>query len=274
MNENSIRLDGKVAFITAGANGIGEGAAMAIARFGADVAIADIDAVNGERVVAAVRALGRKALFIQTDVLHTEQIEAAVQKTAEHFGRIDILVNNAGGVRQNAFMDQPERSWRKHIDMNFISMLAATQAAVKVMIAGGKGGSIINIASSEGLRAAPGYAVYAACKAGIVSFTRTMSLELADDGIRVFALAPDMIDTQGLKKFSVTSSAELNAARDRYIPLNRVGRVEEMSGVIVFLASDMACYLTGITIPVDGGTIASSGWTRSAVDRKWNLYHP
>lgn len=273
MNEQNIRLDGKVAFITAGANGLGEAAAINIARFGGDVVIADIDAENGERVVNAVLALGRKALFIKTDVLHTDQIEDAVKQASDHFGRIDILVNNAGGVRHNAFMDQNERSWRKHIDMNFISMLAATQAAAKVMIANGKGGTIINIASSEGLRAAPGYAVYAACKAGIVSFTRTMALELSGYGIHVHALAPDMIETAGLRRFSEHSSPEMKAARDRYIPLQRVGNVDEHGSVIVFLASGMATYLTGLTIPVDGGTIASSGWTRSPSTGEWALYH-
>jgi NAD(P)-dependent dehydrogenase (short-subunit alcohol dehydrogenase family) len=273
-NETNLRLDGKVAFITAGANGIGEGAAMHLARQGADIGIADIDADNGRRVAEAIRALGRKALFIQTDVLHSEQIEAAVAQTAEQFGRIDILVNNAGGVRRNDFMDQKERSWRKHIEMNFISMLAATSAAGKVMIAGGRGGTIINIASSEGLRAAPGYAVYAACKAGIVSFTRSMSLELSEHGIRVHALAPDMIDTAGLRSVSSADTPELNAARDRYIPLGRVGHMREITGLMVFLCSEMASYLTGVTIPVDGGTIASSGWTRSPVNGEWTLYHP
>lgn len=273
MDEKSIRLDDKVAFITAGANGIGEGAALNIARFGGHAVIADIDEENGERVANAVRALGRKALFIRTDASIPDQIDAAVRIAHEHFGRLDILVNNAGGVRRKAFVDQSERSWRKHIDLNFISMLAATQAASRVMIACGNGGTIINMASSEGLRAAPGYAVYAACKAGMISFTRTMALELSGHGIRVYALAPDMIDTAGLKQVLDQSSEEMNAARDRYIPMNRVGSVDEIGGVIVFLASDMASYLTGVTIPVDGGTLASSGWNRAPDDGDWTLYH-
>ena len=273
MNDTTIRLDDKVAFITAGANGLGEGAAMHIARCGGHIAIADIDADNGERVAAAVCALGRQALLIRTDVLHTDQIEAAVQQTAQHFGRLDILINNAGGTRHGAFIEQPERSWRKHIDLNFVSMLAATQTAARVMMAAGNGGTIINIASSEGLRAAPGYAVYAACKAAMVSFTRTMALELSGHGIHVHALAPDMIETDGLKRFVESLRPEVNAARDRYIPLGRMGSVDELSGLIVFLASGMASYLTGLTIPVDGGTIASSGWTRSQSDGQWGLYH-
>lgn len=273
MTTADYRLDGKVAFITGGANGLGEGAALALARFGCDVAVADIDVDNGARVVGLVQALGRRALLIPTDVLHTDQIEAAVAQAAAHFGRIDVLVNNAGGVRRKPFMEQAERSWRKHIDFNLISTLAATQAAAQVMMAGGRGGAIINVASSEGLRAAPGYAVYAACKAGIVSFTRTLALELAEYGIRVHALAPDMIETQGLRSFSEHATPHMMAARDRYIPLGRVGTMDEMGNVIVFLASGMSAYLTGVTIPVDGGTIASSGWTRSATDGDWALYH-
>ncbi|WP_076590833.1 SDR family NAD(P)-dependent oxidoreductase [Herminiimonas arsenitoxidans] len=270
---NAIRLDGKVAFITGGANGIGEGAAMNIARYGGDIAIADNDAKNGERVAAAVRALGRKAIYIPTDVMHTEQIDSAVKQTATHFGRLDILVNNAGGSRRVSFLEQSERSWRKHIDLNFISMLTATQAAAGAMISAGNGGTIINIASSEALRAAPGYAVYAACKAGMVSFTKSMSLELANHDIHVHALAPDMIKTPGLSPYFDLASAEMNAARDRYIPLARLGSTDEIGNVIVFLASGMASYLNGLTIPVDGGALASSGWTRSPTTGEWNLYH-
>jgi NAD(P)-dependent dehydrogenase (short-subunit alcohol dehydrogenase family) len=271
--ESGYRLDGKIAFITAGANGIGAGAALVMAQLGADVAIADIDSEHGEEVTAEIHAMGRRAVFIATDVLETTQIEAAVTRCAAHFGRIDILLNNAGGVRKGAFLGQPERSWRKHIDMNFVSMLAATQAAAPVMIDGRRGGTIINMSSSEGLRAAPGYAVYAACKAAMVSFTRTMALELAEHGIRVHALAPDMIETAGLRRFIEQADPAQNAARDRYIPLGRVGRVDEIGALIAFLASDMASYLTGVTIPVDGGTIASSGWTRSADDGTWALFH-
>jgi len=269
----TIRLDHKVAFITGGANGIGEGAALSIARFGGHVAIADNDSGNGERVAAAVRALGQQALYIPTDVMHPEQIEVAIAQTVARFGRLDILVNNAGGSRRVPFLEQSARSWRKHIDLNLMSTLTATQAAAAAMIAAGNGGTIINIASSEALRAAPGYAVYAACKAGMVSFTKSMSLELASHGIHVHALAPDMIETPGLKPYFDLASAEMNAARDRYIPLARLGSVDEISNVVVFLASGMASYLNGLTIPVDGGALASSGWTRSPVTGEWNLYH-
>jgi NAD(P)-dependent dehydrogenase (short-subunit alcohol dehydrogenase family) len=269
----TIRLDGKVAVVTGGANGIGEGAIMAIARFGGDVVIADIDAVNGERVALAVRALGRQALFVPTDVSDTGQITTMISQAAAHFGRLDILVNNAGGTRHVDFLKQSERSWRRHIDFNLVSMLAATQTAAQAMIGFGNGGTIINIASTEGLRAAPGFAVYAACKAGMISFTRSMALELSSHGIRAHALAPDMIETPGLRPYFDNASDAMNAARDRYIPLARLGSIDEIGNVIVFLASPMSSYLNGLTVPVDGGATASAGWTRSPTDGAWNLYH-
>lgn len=272
MNPSDILVTGQVAIVTGGASGIGEGIALALARFGADVVIADLDREKGQGVVDAIQALGRRALLVQTDCTDSEQVQRLVDLTVEHFMRIDILVNNVGGSRQVKFMDQGERSWRKHIDLNLVSMLAATQAAAKVMIDRDRGGTIINISSSEGLRAAPGYGVYAACKAGMVSFTRTLALELSEHRIRVFALAPDMLLTPGLQPFYDAATPAQAAARERYIPLGRLGSVEEIGSVAVFLASPMASYLTGITLSVDGGTIASSGWSR-AQDNSWALFH-
>lgn len=268
------RLDGRVALVTAGANGIGEGIAMAFARQGADVALADVDTENSARVAEAIRALGRQALFVPTDMANTEQVRAAVAQVAAHFGRIDILANNAGGGRPVAFMEQSERSWRRHIDLNLISMLTATQVAAAGMISGGRGGCIVNIASSEALRAAPGYAVYAACKAGMVSFTRSMALELADHNICVHAMAPDMIDTPGLRPYYAQASVADIDSRDRYIPMRRMGTMDEVGDIVAFLVSDMASYLNGVTIPVDGGASASHGWTRAPGSRKWVLHHP
>lgn len=273
MTDCDLRLDDRVAVVTGGANGIGEGAALGIARRGGHVVIADIDTMNGNRVAAAVEALGVRALFVPTDVRDTVQIATMVDRAAERFGRIDILVNNAGGTRHQPFLDQSEVNWRRLIDFNLVSMLATTQAAARVMIAGCRGGCIVNIASSEALRAAPGFAVYAACKAAMVAFTRSMALELADHAIRSFALAPDMIATPGLTPFFDAEPPAAIAARNRYIPLGRLGSIDEIGNVIVFLASDMASYLTGVTIPVDAGALASSGWSRSPEDGHWHLYH-
>lgn len=271
--QNDIRLDGQVAFVTAGANGLGAGIARALCAYGCKVMIADIDQQRGEQLATQLQDEGHTARYIAVDVTQSAALRDAIEQCVGQYGRLDILVNNAGGVRQQAFTEQSEASWRKHLELNFMSMLTATQAAARAMIAGQRGGSIINIASSEGLRAAPGYAVYAACKAGMISFTRSMALELSGHGIRVHALAPDMIETTGLKRWFDAASEAANAARDRYIPMGRTGSPEELANVVVFLCSRMSSYTTGLTIPVDGGAIASSGWTRSPHNGEWNLYH-
>jgi NAD(P)-dependent dehydrogenase (short-subunit alcohol dehydrogenase family) len=282
MGPTDILLEDQVAFITGGGGGIGAGIALEMARFGASVALADVDIERAEATADRIRTLGRRVLVVGTDVREPDQIRAAVDATSEEFGRIDILVNNAGGVRGRPFLEQSERSWRNHIDINLVSMLAATSAVAKIMIAGGRGGSILNIASIEATRAAPNYAVYAACKAGMVSFTRTMALELAANRIRVNCLAPDMIATPG-NHGQLTGPVldplperqpEIQQALDRYIPLGHEGSAEEFAGPAVFLCSPMAAYITGALLPVDGGTWASSGWNRSQDEKGFSLFEP
>jgi NAD(P)-dependent dehydrogenase (short-subunit alcohol dehydrogenase family) len=214
---------------------------------------------------------------VPTDVCDTSQVRALIDQTATRFGRIDILVNNAGGVGGRPFIEQSERSWRRHIDLNLVSMLAATSAAVPVIIRGGRGGAIINVASIEGSRAAPNYAVYAACKAGMLNFTRTLALELGDQRIRVNAIAPDYTVTPGLRG-NVTGpvdpsrwlqpTPEQEDMTRRRIPLGRAGIDTECGNAAVFLASPMSSYVTGTVLPVDGGSWASSGWFRNR-SGKW-----
>ena len=268
----TIDLNDKVAVVTGGANGIGEGAVMAIARSGGHAVIADKDAVNGERVAAAVAALGREVLFVLTDMLDADQIDAMVAKAAAQFGRIDILVNNVGGTRMQPFVEQNARSMRKVIDLNLMSMLLTTHAVAPIMIGGKRGGSIINVASTEALRAAPGVAVYAACKSGMVSFTKTMALELAPHNIRSHALAPDMIYTPGLAPMLGSAAPAWIDAQNRYVPLGRMGHIDDAGNLIAFLCSDLAAYLNGVTIPVDAGATAAAGWYRDP-QNNWCLFH-
>lgn len=265
-----IDLTNQVALVTGGGAGIGRGIAMSMAESGADVVIAEIDPARGEDTAEAVSRTGRRSLFVQTDVMDTDAVRSAVDRAAETFGRLDILVNNAGGVNGRRFLEQSERSWRRHIDINLVSVLAATSAAAPVMIQGGRGGSMVNVASIEAHRAAPMYAVYAACKAGMVNFTRTMALELAEHRIRVNAIAPDMTRTPGMSGMAGGGERPEASGPDgyrrpgveAYIPLGREGVIEECGQVAAFLASPLASYVTGACIPVDGGTWASGGWLR------------
>jgi NAD(P)-dependent dehydrogenase (short-subunit alcohol dehydrogenase family) len=279
LKQPNILLTGQVAVITGGGGGIGRAIALAYASVGAHVVIGDIIPERCEETAARAREMGCQALAVPTDVADTNQVRALIEAADSHFKRIDILVNNAGGVSRKPFIEQSERSWRRHIDLNLVSMLAATSAATPIMIRDRRGGSIINVSSIEASRAAPGYAVYAACKAGMLNFTRTMALELADHGIRVNAIAPDYVVTPGTRGNHtgpvdpaswIQPTPSQQDATERRIPMRRAGVDTECGNVAVFLSSEMSSYLTGTVIPVDGGSWASSGWVRDRAG-KWSL---
>lgn len=264
-------LTGKVAIVTGGGGGIGRSIALALAEAGADVAIAEIEPSRCDETAARIREQGRRAAAHIVDVMDGDAIKDMIAKVDAEFGRIDILVNNAGGTACRPFLQTSERSWQRHIDLNLTSMLHATHAAAPVMIRGGCGGAIINVTSIEGSRAAPFFAVYAACKAGMISFTRTMAVELGEHGIRVNAIAPDHTvspGTRGNRSGPVDESSwfkwsvEEEEAMRQLIPLGREGMDSECGDAAVFLASPMSAYITGTVLPVDGGTWASSGWVR------------
>jgi NAD(P)-dependent dehydrogenase (short-subunit alcohol dehydrogenase family) len=273
------RLDGQVAFVTGGGGGIGRAIALALAAAGADVVVFDIIPERADEAATRVAEFGRRGLAVPGDAMDSEALRQAIARTDAEFGRLDILVNNAGGVSARPFLEQSERSWRRHIDINLVSMMAAIHAAAPVMIREGRGGTILNVASIEGERAAPNFAVYAACKAGMVSFTKTMALELSGYGIRVNCIAPDHTVTPGTRGNRAgpvdpaswrEPSPDAANAMNRLIPLEREGKDTECGDAAVFLCSSMASYVTGIVLPVDGGTWAAGGWVRGS-DGKWTL---
>lgn len=265
MTPESIRLDNRIALVTGGAGGIGQGIALALAAFGADVAIIDIDRAAAADTVARIEAHGRRGLFIEQNLLEIDAIEGCVAKASEVLGVVDILINNIGGTRPKPFVDQSPASRARHLDLNLNTLFATTQAVVSRLLAAGKPGSIVNVSSIEGLRAAPYYAVYSAAKAGMINFSRSLALELGEHGIRINTIAPDIIRTKGVEAHMPTEQQ----ARS-YIPLIREGTPEDCAGAAVFLCSDMARYMTGNVLNIDGGTYASSGWSRDAQD-KWIL---
>lgn len=273
-------LSGKVAIVTGGGGGIGRGIALALAGAGADIVIAEIEPARAEETAERVREMGRRALPYVVDMMDGAAVRAMVDAADAEFGRIDILVNNAGGTACRPFLATSERSWQRHIDLNLMSMLYATHAAAPIMIRGGEGGAIINVTSIEGSRAAPFFAVYAACKAGMINFTRSLALELAEHGIRVNAIAPDQTispGTRGNRTGPVDEATwyrhtpEEDEVVRQLIPLGRTGLAEETGDAAVYLASAMSSYVTGVLLPVDGGTWASSGWVRAAGDAGWTL---
>jgi NAD(P)-dependent dehydrogenase (short-subunit alcohol dehydrogenase family) len=275
----AVSLAGQAAFVTGGGGGIGRGIALRLAEAGAAVAVFDIVPERCTETADRIAELGGQALALPGDAMDSEAIRSAIAATDARFGRLDILVNNAGGVSARPFLDQSERSWRRHIDLNLVSMLAGVQAAAPIMIRGGRGGAIINVASIEAERAAPTFAVYAACKAGMVSFTKSMAVELSSHNIRVNCIAPDHTITPGNQgnragpvdpaSWRQRSSEEVDAM-NRLIPLGREGVDSECGDAAVFLSSSLASYVTGVTLPIDGGTAAAAGWVRGR-NGKWTL---
>jgi len=245
-------LAGRVALVTGAQQGIGRATAIALAEAGADVAINYLDdAVAAEAVAARVRAAGRAATGLQGDVGRPDGAAALVEAAIAAHGQIDILVNNAGVFPRVAFLDMTEADYDFVMDVNLKGTFFCSQAAVRAMVASGRPGVIINLASQAMRGSSPRGVHYAASKGGIVSMTRAMALELVAHGIRVNAVAPGLTDTAQPRYGS--SEAELQAA-GAAVPIGRMGTPEEIAKVIVFLASDHSSYMIGQTVHVNGGT--------------------
>jgi 3-oxoacyl-[acyl-carrier protein] reductase len=264
-------LTGSTAIVTGAGAGIGKGVALAFARFGARVAIFERDPATAARTADEIVGAGGEALAVPTDVRDRDAVERGVETTLARFGAVDVLVNNAGGTFPSAFLDAGDKGWDALVRANLTSVLVCTQVVARRMVAQRRGGSIVNVVSIEAVRAAPGYAAYAAAKAGVVSLTQTTALELAPHRIRVNAIAPDVCMTEGLR--AMVSDAD----RGRFawtIPLGRAGDPDDVAGPVVFLASSLARYVTGTTLHVDGGTHAAGGWYRNPADGTWTLGPP
>jgi 3-oxoacyl-[acyl-carrier protein] reductase len=252
LDPSAVLLTDQVAVVTGGGSGIGRGIARGLTAFGARVAIWER---TPETAASAAEEIGCLGLVV--DVREAAEVDAALARTLDELGPPTVLVNNAGGVFASPLLDTTENGWDALYRSNLRHVILCTQRVARVMVAERSGGSVINVTSIEGVRAAPGYAAYAAAKAGVINYTKTAALELAVHGIRVNALAPDITMTEGLAAVAPPGSEE----RFGYtVPMGRVGHVDEMAGAAVFLAGTLSSYVTGQTIHVDGGTHAASGW--------------
>ena len=254
--EERAGLSGKVAVITGGAGGLGEAVTRDLVANGVRVAVLDIDRAAADRLGGE---LGADAVVVAGDARDPDQLAALFAAADERWGRLDILVNVPGGTFRAPFTETRPKGWDALIRTNLTHVLHACSLAVPRMQAGGRGGSIVNITTIECHRAAPGFAVYSAAKAGVEQFARTLAVELAPDNIRVNNVAPDYTPTPAMLAIA-GGGAGAAPGTAISIPMARAGVVTDVSGCVVFLASALSSYVTGQTLHPDGGTHASSGW--------------
>jgi glucose 1-dehydrogenase len=250
-----MRLGGKVALVTGGAQGIGLACARALAREGASVVLADRDAAAGEAAAGALAQHDRAATFVRCDVSRKPEVVAAVAAAVKAFGRLDILVANAGIVHAAEFLDLEEADFDRVLAVNLKGVFLAGQAAARQMVAQGSGGAIVNMSSVNAILAIPNQVPYVVSKGGINQLTRVMALSLAPHRIRVNAIGPGTILTE-MAKTAVLGNKEAERKILSRTPMGRLGEPDEVAAVAVFLASDEASYLTGQTIYPDGGRLA------------------
>lgn len=244
-------LEKKVALVTGASRGIGRAIALRFAQEGADVAFTFLSNVEkGQALVAELEQYGVKARGYRSDASDFRAADDLVTEVVADFGRLDVLVNNAGVTRDGLLMRMSEEQWDTVITINLKSVFNLTKAAIKTMMRA-KSGSIINITSVVGIMGNAGQANYAASKAGIIGFTKSVALELGSRSIRSNAVAPGFIETE------MTDALEAKALEDwkQSIPLKRGGRPGEVADACVFLASDMSGYITGQVLQVDGGML-------------------
>lgn len=239
----------KVAIVTGATRGIGRSIVTALAKEGADCAFTYIKNQNlADSLVEEVASIGRRAFPVQMDVRDFENPKALVEKVKEIFGRLDILVNNAGIIRDKSLMMMSKEDWSDVIDTDLTGVFNVTRACIITFLKQ-KNGNIINISSVNGVHPLPGQVNYAAAKAGVIGFTKSLAREVAPYNIRVNAVAPGFIETDMTKELTEEYKNKFLHA----IPLGRFGSPEEVAKVSVFLASDKSKYITGQTIQIDGG---------------------
>jgi NAD(P)-dependent dehydrogenase (short-subunit alcohol dehydrogenase family) len=245
-------LHGKVAFVTGAASGIGRATALAFAREGTNVVVADIDQQGNQDTVRMIEDLGGQTLPVNCDVTRSEDVQTALTKIVERFGRLDCAFNNAGAEQQpKPTADITEEEWDRIITINLRSVFLCLKYEIPLMLQHG-GGAIVNTSSGAGIKVFGRGAAYAAAKHGVVGLTKDAALDYASLNIRINAICPGIIDTEMMDRFTGGTPEE----RDRVIaqePIGRMGRPDEIAATVVWLCSDAASFVTGHAMVADGG---------------------
>lgn len=249
-----MKLEGKVALVTGAGSGIGQAIAVLFAREGADIAVNDIDAISAQATAARIERLERKAIVVPADVADAGQVGAMVSRTIEELGGAHILVNNAGIPAHGPMIEeQTAERWDRVVAVILRGTYLCSRRVGTWMASHG-GGKIVNISSVAGMISSPSLASYGAAKAGVINLTRSLAADWGKYRINVNAIAPGVIDTPLTRRTIAAWSTpdEIN----RRIPLGRMGEAEDVARAALFLVSDDASYITGVTLPVDGGRMA------------------
>jgi NAD(P)-dependent dehydrogenase (short-subunit alcohol dehydrogenase family) len=248
------KLEGKIALVTGALTGIGRAAAIIFAREGAHIVVSGRRDKQGQELVAELQGLGAEAIFVRSDVRKDEDVRNLVDQTVKRFGRLDVAVNNAGTEgAPGPVTEQTAESFAAAFDTNVLGTLLSMKHELRVMLPKGSG-SIVNVSSAYGSVGAAGASVYVASKHAVEGLTKSAALEVAGTGVRVNVVAPGTTDTGMLTRF--TSTDENKSALVSTVPFKRLAKPEEIAHVIAFVASANASYMTGASIPVDGGMIA------------------
>jgi NAD(P)-dependent dehydrogenase (short-subunit alcohol dehydrogenase family) len=248
-------FQGKVALVTGGTSGIGRAAAIAYAREGANVVVAGRRAAEGEETVRLIRAQGREALFVPTDVAQEAQVRNLIGRTLEQFGRLDFAFNNAGIEQEpTPFLEQNEETYDRVMDINVKGVWLSMKYEIPAMLKTG-GGSIVNTSSGLGVIGMPGIEIYVASKHAVIGLTKSAALEFGKQGIRVNAVLPAVIDTDMFQRFA-GEKPEFRAQITALHPIGRIGKSEEIADAAIWLSSSKSSFVTGHSLMVDGGYTA------------------
>ena len=267
------------ALVAGAGQGIGRACVLALHAAGARVACLDSDAARADAVAAEVTAAGGTAIAVHTDVRQRAAVEAAVHTTVQAFGGVDVCIDIIGEARWGRVLELGDADWDDSFTLVLRHVFYLAQAAGRQMLAQATGGAIVSVSSVSGLSAAPLHGAYGAAKAGLISLTKTLAVELAASGIRVNSVAPGAIATP---RALARTTSERRAESARAIPMGRWGTPDEVATVVLFLASDLASYITGQTVVVDGGAtvqfplslraqLRSSFTLRDALDTRRSL---